>query len=54
MLTAADLASPALKTVTTALKTVEESMLRLSDALTGKYLVHSAAPRPFGEAEGRT
>lgn len=54
MLTATDLASPALKTVTAALKAVEETMLRLSDALTGKYLVHSAAPRPFGEAEGRS
>ncbi len=53
MLTAADLASPTLKSVINTLKTVEETMLKLSDALTGKYLVHSAAPRPFGEAEGR-
>jgi uncharacterized alpha-E superfamily protein len=54
MLTSADLASPGLKTVISALKTVEETMLKLSDALAGKYLVHSAAPRPFAEMEGRT
>jgi hypothetical protein len=41
MLTAEDLSSGSLKTVLMALKTVEDAVLRLSDTLTSRYLVHS-------------
>ncbi len=55
MLTAEDLANAGLKTVTLALKTVEDAVLKLSEALTNKYLVHSGVPRQFMEsAEGST
>lgn len=55
MLTAEDLAQTGLKTVMAALRTTEEAMLKLSDALTHKYLVHSGVPRQFMEnTEGST
>lgn len=41
MLTAEDLSSPGLKNVLAALKTVEDAVLKLSDALSSRYLVHS-------------
>jgi hypothetical protein len=41
MLTADDLSQVGLKNVLAALKTVEDAVLRLSDTLTSRYLVHS-------------
>ncbi|MEY2727465.1 MAG: hypothetical protein RLZZ458_3332 [Planctomycetota bacterium] len=41
MLTAEDLSSPGLKNVMAALKTVEDAVLKLSETLTSRYLVHS-------------
>jgi uncharacterized alpha-E superfamily protein len=41
MLTAEDLSSTSLKNVLLALRTVEDAVLRLSDTLTSRYLVHS-------------
>ncbi len=54
MLTAEDLAAPSLKAVLNSLKTVDESMMKLSDALTNKYLVHSVSPRQISELGGST
>ena len=52
MLTADDLAAGTPKAVLSALKTVEECMIRLSDTLTSKYLVHSGPPRQFTDIAG--
>ena len=52
MLTAEDLAASTLKAVLATLKTVDDSMTRLSDALTNKYLVHSCTPRQFTDNGG--
>lgn len=54
MLTAEDLAAPSLKSVLNCLKLVDDSMSKLSDALTNKYLVHSVSPRQFTEHGGST
>lgn len=52
MLTAEDLAAANPKAVLATLKVVDESMIKLSDSLTNKYLVHSGAPRQFSELPG--
>jgi uncharacterized alpha-E superfamily protein len=52
MLTTDDLAATTPRAVLNALKTVDDSMIKLSDALTNKYLVHSGAPRQFTDSSG--
>jgi len=52
MLTAEDLAAATPRSVLSALKTVEDCMIKLSDALTSKYLVHSGPPRQFTDNVG--
>jgi len=52
MLTTDDLAASNLKVVISALKAVESTMLRLSEVLTRKYLVHSGPPRQYTEFGG--
>ncbi len=52
MLTADDLAAGPPKAVLSALRTVDDCMIRLSDTLTGKYLVHSGPPRQFTDHSG--
>lgn len=54
MLTTEDLAASTPKAVLAALKTVDDSMTRLSDTLTNKYLVHSGVPRQFTDNSGGT
>jgi uncharacterized alpha-E superfamily protein len=54
MLTADDLAASNPRAVLSALKTVDDNMTRLSDALTDKYLVHSGTPRKFSDNGGGT
>jgi uncharacterized circularly permuted ATP-grasp superfamily protein/uncharacterized alpha-E superfamily protein len=54
MLTTEDLAASNPKVVISALRTVETNMLRLSEVLTRKYLVHSGTPRQYTEFGGGT
>lgn len=52
MLTAEELAAPVPRSVSQALRTIEEGTTALSSALTRKYLVHSGAPRQISESSG--
>lgn len=52
MLTAEDLAAAPPRAVIAAIRTVDDCMLRLSDNLTSRYLVHSSSPRQFSEFRG--
>ena len=54
MLTAEDLSASTPRNVLVALKTVDDSMTKLSDTLTNKYLVHSGVPRQFTDNSGGT